>query len=100
MQLPTATPIPPNLPRGTKLQYMVKAGDSLAGIASKFNSTIDDIIKENKLNDPNAIYVGQLLIVPANLVTPTATRPPTSTTGPNPTVTLAPTGTPPPTNTP
>lgn len=79
MQLPTSTPIPPDLPRGTKLTYVVQAGDSLAGIAAKFNSTLDDIVKANNLADPNAIYVGQQLIVPVNMVTPTATRPPSST---------------------
>ncbi len=79
MKAPTATPIPPNLPRGTKLNYVVAAGDSLAGIASKFNSTVEDIVKENKLTDANSIFVGQQLVIPVNLVTPTATRPPTST---------------------
>jgi len=79
MLLPTATPIPPNLARGTKIDYIVKAGDSLGGIAALFNSTIDDIIKENNITDPNAIAVGDLLVIPVNMVTPTATRPPTST---------------------
>ena len=77
--LPTSTPLPADLPRGTKLTYTIQAGDTLAGIASLFNSTVDDIIAENKLDDPNAIFVGQQLIVPANMVTATATRPPTST---------------------
>ena len=79
MELPTATTIPPDLPSGTKLEYTIQAGDTLAGIAELFNSTVDAIIEENKLDDPNAIFVGQQLIIPANLVTPTATRPPTST---------------------
>ncbi len=79
MELPTATPIPPGLPRGTKLQYIIQTGDTLAGIAALFNSTTDEIIKENNIIDPNAIQVGQLLVVPANLVTATPTRPPTST---------------------
>ncbi|MBI3169275.1 MAG: LysM peptidoglycan-binding domain-containing protein [Chloroflexi bacterium] len=79
MELPTATPIPPNLPRGTKLEYVVQSGDSLGAIANKFNSTIDDIMEENSLTDPNALFVGQVLVVPVNMVTPTATRPPTST---------------------
>ena len=92
--LPTSTSIPANLPRGTKLNYTVESGDTLAGIAAKFNSTQEEIIKENKLTDPNAIFVGQVLVVPANLVTATATRPPTSTSAPFATVTLA--GTPPP----
>jgi len=96
MPYPTSTPIPPNLPRGTKLDYTVQSGDTLAGIASQFNSTEEEIIKENKIADPNAIQVGQLLIIPANIVTPTSTRPPTSTPitpGPGtliPTVTITP----------
>jgi LysM repeat protein len=79
MPLPTDTPIPADLQRGTKLTYTIKAGDTLAGIASLFNSTVEEIVKENKLEDPNAIFVGQQLIIPANLVTATATFPPTST---------------------
>lgn len=79
MLLPTATSIPPDLPRGTKITYTVQAGDSLGAIAAKFNSTIDDIIKENNITNPNALFVGQQLIIPVNMVTPTATRPPTST---------------------
>jgi LysM repeat protein len=79
MQLPTATPIPPDLPKGTKINYTVRAGDSIAAIAALFNSTEEDIIAENELTDPNSIFVGQILVIPVNLVTPTATRPPTST---------------------
>jgi LysM repeat protein len=91
MPLPTATPIPADLQRGTKLTYTVQAGDTLAGIAGLFNSTVDDIIAENDLEDPNAIFVGQQLIIPTNLVTATATFPPTSTAGPGtPSATVAP----------
>jgi LysM repeat protein len=96
MKLPTSTPVPAGLPKGKKEQYIVQSGDSLGGIAALFNSTQEDIIKENNLSDPNAIRVGQLLIIPVNMVTPTATRPPTSTAvppGPGtvlPTVTLTP----------
>ena len=79
MPLPTATLIPADLQRGTKLTYSIQAGDTLAGIAALFNSTVDDIIKENNIEDPNAIFVGQQLTIPTNLVTATATFPPTST---------------------
>ena len=79
MPLPTATPIPPDLARGTLVTYTIQAGDTLAGIAGLFNSTVDDIIEENSLADPNAIFVGQQLVIPVNLVTATATFPPTST---------------------
>jgi hypothetical protein len=79
MLLPTATAIPSDLPPGTEIIYTVQAGDTLAGIAALFNSTIEAIIEKNELDDPNAIFVGQQLIIPANLVTATATFPPTST---------------------
>jgi LysM repeat protein len=79
MPVPTSTPIPADLPRGTELTYFIQAGDTLAGIAAAFNSTMDAIIEANDLEDPNAIFVGQQLIIPANIVTATATRPPTST---------------------
>lgn len=79
MPLPTATPIPVDLARGTELTYTIQAGDTLAGIAILFNSTVDAIIEANELDDPNAIFVGQQLIIPVNLVTATATFPPTST---------------------
>jgi len=78
-ELPTSTPFPADLPSGTKLEYNIQAGDTLAGIAALFNSTVDAIIAENDLEDPNAIFVGQQLIIPANIVTVTPTRPPTST---------------------
>lgn len=75
----TATPIPPDLPRGTRLEYSVLPGDSIAAIAAKFNSRVDDIIAENDLEDANALLVGQVLRIPVNLITATPTLPPTST---------------------
>jgi LysM repeat protein len=100
MKLPTSTPIPSDLAKGTKLQYTVQAGDSLGAIAALFNSTIDDIITENKLTDPNAIKVGDILTIPVNMVTATATRPPTSTPNTSITATWTPINNTAPTNTP
>jgi LysM repeat protein len=82
MSIPTATLVPAGLPKGKKETYIVQSGDSLAKIAALFNSTTEDIIKENNIKDANAIQVGQQLIIPVNMVTPTATRPPTSTAVP------------------
>jgi LysM repeat protein len=84
MTMPSATPIPPNAPRGTKITYFVLQGDTLLGIANKFNSTVDAIIAANKtlLKDGAAsvIYPGWTLTIPVNLVTPvpsaTATKTP------------------------
>jgi LysM repeat protein len=83
-QLPTSSPIPLSMRRGTLVEYTVQTGDTLAIIADKFNSILEEIVKENKLSDPNAIFVGQKLNIPVNLVTPI----PTSTPGPSPTSSL------------
>lgn len=77
--LPTFTPIPGNLPRGTLIEYSVLPGDTLAGIAVRFNSLEADIIEENEIENANALQVGQILQIPVNLVTATATLPSTST---------------------
>jgi len=78
-KLPTETPFPTELARGTKIEYVVKIGDTLDIIASKFNSTKEAIIKENKIEDPNTLIAGQTLVIPYNIATPTATRPVTIT---------------------
>ena len=81
-KLSSPTPVPPNLPMGTEITYVIQPGDSLALIAGKFNSTIDAIVQKNKLPDANGIYVGQQILIPVNIITPTPTRPPTSTPKP------------------
>ena len=82
MELPTPTLVPADLPTGTLLNYTIQPGDTIAAIAAKFNSTADAIIEENELENANAIFVGQVLIVPANLITPEPTRlPPTADPG-------------------
>lgn len=92
--LPTTTPIPPDLPRGTKIDYQVLPGDTLAGIAAKFNSKTENILTANPTIGPdiNSLKVGQKLQIPVNVVTATATLPPTSTLSPvpgQPTATVA-----------
>ena len=78
-ELSTPTPLPANIGRGTRIDYKVLPGDTLAGIAAKFNSKEEDIIAANKIEDANALFIGQELKIPVNLVTATATLPPTST---------------------
>lgn len=78
-QLPTATPLPTNIARGTRIEYRVQLGDSLLAIANQFNSTVDEIKEENDIENENEIFPGQVLIIPVNIVTPvpTATITPT-----------------------
>ena len=77
--LKTATPLPANLGRGARIEYQVLPGDTLAGIAVKFNSIEEDIVTLNNIENANAINPGDILQIPVNLVTATATLPPTST---------------------
>ena len=78
-QLPTETPLPADFVPGTKIEYTIKVGDSIDLIASRFNTTVESILEENGIEDANAIFAGQILIIKANIVTPTITVPPTST---------------------
>ena len=46
-------------------EYEVKAGDSLYSIAQKFNTTVNDIVKENNLQT-TILSVGQILKIPTS----------------------------------
>lgn len=78
-ELPTNTPLPDNIPFGTRINYIVQLGDTLDTIATAHNSTVEDIMSRNNITDPNAIQVGQELEIRVNLVTRTSTLPPTVT---------------------
>ena len=80
--LPTETPLPTGMAYGTKVEYTVKTGDTLALIASKLNTTMESIMDDNDIDDANTIYVGQLLTIRVNIVTPTITLAPTGTSDP------------------
>ncbi len=83
LRCPTPTPIDfTTLRRGTEVEYTIQAGDTIAAIAARFNSTIEDILATNNITDPNTIFVGQVIKVRVNLVTPTVTPNPTITPGP------------------
>lgn len=71
MGVPTATPLPTNLLSGAVIDYFVLPGDSIQLIADKFLSTTDRIIDANELEESEAIYPGQVLKVPINIVVPT-----------------------------
>jgi LysM repeat protein len=69
-KLPSATPLPSNIARGTIIDYQVQLGDSMLSIAIAYNSTVDAIKEENEIENENEIFVGQILKIPVNLVTP------------------------------
>jgi len=85
-QLPTATAISADIPKGTIIEYAIVSGDTLEGIALKFNSTVEEILKKNPtITNSNDIRVGQIIQVPVNIATPV----PTQTQAPFPTVALS-----------
>ena len=43
------------------VKYTVKPNDTLSAIASRFNTTVNDIAQKNGIADPNKIYPGQVL---------------------------------------
>lgn len=60
--------------------YIVQPGDTLSALALDFGTTIEDLMAANGITDPNAIQVGQALIIPSLVNRPQATTQPVSTT--------------------
>lgn len=83
-QLPTETPRPTALPgaAGEKIEYVVKSGDSIGSIAEKFNTTVSEILKENKIKDANKINIGDKLKITTDTIKPIPTQTPTKTITP------------------
>ncbi len=100
---PTNTPVPvadsqsgdqPAETPMAEMTYTVETGDTLGAIAVKFSITVAEIIAANEIANPDALEVGQVLIIRRPLVTlsthtalpaeeiETATPVPTSTTVP------------------
>jgi LysM repeat protein len=94
-ELPTVTPLPSDIAPGTKIEYTVRANDSLYVLAERYNSTVERIITEtnayrrandlDEIEDENDdLFVGDVVIIPVNIVTPvpTSTNTPTATPTP------------------
>jgi LysM repeat protein len=54
--------IPTPTPAGL---YVVQQGDTLSSVAEEFGSTVEELLAANGLTDPNAIQVGQTLLIPS-----------------------------------
>ena len=50
----------------TGYDHEVRSGETLASIASQYGVTVNAIIRENKLSNPDVISVGQKLFIPRN----------------------------------
>jgi len=45
--------------------YVIQAGDTLSDIARKTGTTVDDLVKENRIEDKDKIYTGNELKIPS-----------------------------------
>ena len=48
------------------IEYVVVKGDTLSGIASKYGTTYQELASYNNIDNPNLIYVGQVIKIPTN----------------------------------
>lgn len=53
------------------INYVVKKGDTLSGIAKKYNTTYQKLAKYNNISNPNKIYPGQIIKIPYDNIKPT-----------------------------
>lgn len=62
---PTPTPEPTPQPApSTESTYVVKSGDTLSGIASKYGTTYQALAAYNGISNPNLIHPGQVIKIP------------------------------------
>ena len=68
---PNASPAPTRAPAQNET-YIVRAGDTLAQIAAQFGVSLQELMRANKLTNPNLISVGQQLVIPQAAPAPTS----------------------------
>jgi peptidoglycan endopeptidase LytE len=70
MVVPSGSGVPSDPPPASGQVYTVQSGDTLRKIADRLNTTVDAILKVNpQIGNPNLIYVGQVINLPAGLST-------------------------------
>jgi LysM repeat protein len=70
MIVPSNSSVPSTPPPASGQTYIVRRGDTLRIIAGRFNTTVDAILKVNpQIGNPNLIYVGEAINLPAGLST-------------------------------
>jgi LysM repeat protein len=70
------TPAPP-APSGCTAIHVVKRGEYLKVIATRYGTTVNVLVQLNNIRNPNLIYVGQRLKVPVRCPSPQPTKAPT-----------------------
>ena len=70
MVVPSGSGVPSTPPPASGQVYTVQKGDTLRKIADRFKTTVEAILKVNpQISNPNLIYTGQVINLPAGLST-------------------------------
>ena len=70
MVVPSGNGVPSTPPPASGNTYTVQRGDTLRKIADRLNTTVEAMLKVNpQIYNPNLIYVGQVINLPAGLST-------------------------------
>lgn len=59
--VPTLAPAPASV---APLEHIVQPGDTLSGIALRYNTTVNTLLSLNPLDNPNILSVGQVIALP------------------------------------
>lgn len=66
---PTVTPRPvwtatPSVSQSARVTYVIESGDTLSGLARRYNTTVDAIVRLNNMVEPDKLAVGTRLLIP------------------------------------
>ena len=75
---PTSTRVPPTATRTPQITHIVQYGDSLWGIADRYDVSVEALMIANNLTDRDMIREDQILIIPRGTPTPPIVPTPTA----------------------
>jgi LysM repeat protein len=62
---PAPAPVTPSAPVSNSISYTVEEGDTMSGIANKYNMTSAELAQFNGITDVNSLRIGQVLKIPS-----------------------------------
>ena len=53
-----------NTSDGNYMRYTIQSGDTLSEIAQRYNTTVNELVRLNNIQNPNMIYANETLLIP------------------------------------